>query len=44
MESKVIEYGIILLHGYKVEQTEVISRLLFFFYDKLQKHLVRWNI
>ena len=26
MESKIIEYGIFLLHKYKVEQTEVISR------------------
>ena len=31
IESKAIEYGIILLHKYKVEQTEVISRLLFTF-------------
>ena len=31
MESKIIEYGIILLRKYKVEQTEVISRLLFSF-------------
>ena len=31
MESKIIEYGIIVLHKYKVEQTEVISRLLFTF-------------
>ena len=31
MESKIIEYGIILLHKCKVEQTEVISRLLFTF-------------
>ena len=29
MESKIIEYGIILLHKYKVEQTEVISRFFF---------------
>ena len=28
MESKIIEYGIILLHKYKVEQTEVISKLI----------------
>ena len=28
MERKTIEYGIILLHKYKIEQTEVISRLL----------------
>ena len=31
MESKIIEYGTILLHMYKVEQTEVISMLLFTF-------------
>ena len=31
MEGKIIEYGIILLHKYKVEQTEVMSRLLFTF-------------
>ena len=32
MESKAIEYGIILLHKYKqgcLEQTEIISKLLF---------------
>ena len=29
MESKIIEYGIILLHKCKEGQTEVISRLLF---------------
>ena len=28
MESKITEYGIVLLHKNKVEQTEVISRLL----------------
>ena len=28
MESKIFEYVIILLYKYKVEQTEVISRLL----------------
>ena len=28
MESKTIEYGIILLYKYKVEYTEVIYRLL----------------
>ena len=28
METKIIEYGIILLHKYKVEQAEVISILL----------------
>ena len=32
MERKIIEYEIILLHEYKVEQTEVISRLLFTFF------------
>ena len=31
MESKIIEYGIMLLHKPKVEQTEVISRLIFTF-------------
>ena len=31
MESKIIEYGIILLHKYKVEQTELIYRFLFSF-------------
>ena len=42
MECKIIEYGIILLHKYKVEQTEVISRLLFTFAShKLQENLVR---
>ena len=30
IEIKIIEYGIILLHKYKVEQTEVIARLLLF--------------
>ena len=29
MDSKMIEFGIILLHKYKVEQTEYIFRLLF---------------
>ena len=28
MESKVTEYGMILLHKYKLEKAEVISRLL----------------
>ena len=32
MESKIIEYVIILLYKYKVEQAEVISRLLFIFF------------
>ena len=31
MESKIIQYGIILLHKYKVEQTELISRFSFTF-------------
>ena len=31
MDSKIIEYGIMLLHKSKVEQTEVISRLIFTF-------------
>ena len=31
MESKIIEYGIILSHKYKVAQTEVTSRFLFTF-------------
>ena len=31
MESKLIEYGVILLYKYKVEHTEVILRLLFTF-------------
>ena len=31
MESKITEYGIILLHKYKVERTEVISRFIFTF-------------
>ena len=31
MESKIIQYGIILLHKFKVEQTELISRFLFTF-------------
>ena len=30
IERKIIEYGIILLHKYKVKQTEVVSRLLLF--------------
>ena len=42
MESKIIEYGIILSDKYKAKQTEVIPRLLFkFFTHKLQEHLVR---
>ena len=39
MESKIIECGIILLHKYKVEQTEVISRLLFTFFLKNFKNV-----
>ena len=35
MESKIIEYGIILLHEYEVEQTEVISRLIFTFFTHI---------
>ena len=31
MKSKIIEFGIIFLHKYKVEQTELIFRLLFTF-------------
>ena len=30
-ESKIIEFEIILLYKYKIEQTEVVSRLLFTF-------------
>ena len=42
MESKIIEYGIILSDKYKAKQIEVIPRLLFkFFTHKLQEHLVR---
>ena len=39
MESKIIEYGIILLHKYKVEQAEVISRLLQYslFYSQITR-------
>ena len=35
MESKIIEYGIMLLHKSKVEQTEVISRLIFTFCSQI---------
>ena len=35
MESNITEYGITLLHKYKEEKTEVISRLLFTFPHKL---------
>ena len=42
MKSKINEYGMILIDKYKVEQTEVISRLLFIFIThKLQDYLVR---
>ena len=34
MEIKIIEYEMILLRKYKVEQTEVISRLLFTFFSQ----------
>ena len=39
MESKIIEYEIFLLHKYKVEQTEVISRLLVTFFLKNYKNV-----
>ena len=44
MEGRIIEYGVIFLYKYKVEQTEVISILLIiihFFAHKLQERLVR---
>ena len=41
MESKIIEYWIILLHKYKAEQTEVISRLSFTF--SLTNHKNIWS-
>ena len=46
MEIKIIEYGMILLDKYKVQQTEVISRLLFTFLLTSYKKepLVRYNI
>ena len=37
MESKIIEYGIILSHKYKVAQTEVTSRFLFTFLVTIYK-------
>ena len=37
MESKIIGYEIVLLYKYKVEQTEVISRLLFIFYSQITR-------
>ena len=43
MESKIIEYGIILLLKYKVEQTEGSEDYYSLFTHKLQEHLVRWN-
>ena len=40
MESKIIEYGIILLHKYKVEQAEVISKFIIHsFTHRLQERL-----
>ena len=45
MKSKIIKYGIILLHKYEVEQAGVISRLpSSLFYHKLRERLVRQNI
>ena len=41
MESKIIEYRIILLHKYKVEQTEGFEDYYSIFTHKLQEHLVR---
>ena len=41
MESKIIEYVIILLHKCRVEQTEVISRLLFTFL--LKNYMNVWS-
>ena len=42
MKNKIIEYGILLLYKYKVEQTEVISKLFSsLFNNKLQDRLVR---
>ena len=39
LKSKIIKYGIILSHKFKIEQAEVISRLLFAFlltnYEKI---------
>ena len=43
IQSKIIEYGIILLRKYKVEQTEEIV-ISHFFTHKLQEYLVRYNI
>ena len=44
MKSKIIKYGIILLHKYEVEQAGVISRLPSIFCHKLRERLVRQNI
>ena len=45
IKSKIIECGIIFLHKYKLEHTEVISRLLSsLFYHKLQELLVKYNM
>ena len=41
MESKIIEYGIVLLHKYKVEQTEGSEDYYSLFTHKLQEHFVR---
>ena len=43
MENKIIKYGIILLHKFKVEQTEVISRLLFTFLLANTSSMVRYH-
>ena len=40
MESKITEFGLILLHIYNKEQTELIFIILFFIH-KLQEFLVR---
>ena len=37
MESKITEYGIILLHKYKIEQTEVNSRYYSLFYSQITR-------
>ena len=39
MENKIIEFRIILLHKYKLEQTELIFRLLFTFLLKNYKNV-----
>ena len=43
IQSKIIEYGIILLRKYKVKQTEEIV-IIHFFTHKLQEYLVRCNV